>query len=80
MTEEEECEKSAYTNFYRLKNKQLKEKGYAKDFAAVSKLVSESWKALSDEEKAVYVKGVSEKRRENARNKANKQAQELLNQ
>ena len=70
----EEHKQSGYAKFYQIKRKELK----PTDFGVASKIISELWQGLSDEEKATYVKDVSTKRKEMLKKKASQQAQDLL--
>jgi len=70
----EEHKQSGYAKFYQIKRKELK----AVDFGQASKLISDLWARLSDEERSIYVKDVSVKRKELLKKKASQQAQNLL--
>lgn len=70
----EEHKQSGYAKFYQIKRKELK----ATDFGQASKIISDLWARLSDEEKSTYVKDVSIKRKEMLKKKASQQAQDLL--
>lgn len=70
----EEHKQSGYAKFYQIKRKELKET----DFSQLSKIISDLWGKLSDEERSTYVKDVSIKRKEMLKKKASQQAQDLL--
>lgn len=70
----EEHKQSGYAKFYQLKRKELK----SVDFGQASKLISDLWARLSAEERSIYVKDVSIKRKEMLKKKASQQAQDLL--
>lgn len=72
----EEHKQSGYAKFYQIKRKELK----VVDFGQASKLISELWNGLSDEEKSIYAKDVSIKRKEMLKKQASQQAQNLLTQ
>lgn len=69
-----EHKQSGYARFYQIKRRELKEP----DFGQASKIISDLWARLSDEERSIYVKDVSVKRKEVLKKNASKQAQALL--
>lgn len=73
----EEHKQSGYAKFYQIKRKELN-KQQATDFGQASKIISDLWARLSDEERSTYVKDVSIKRKEMLKKKASQQAQDLL--
>lgn len=75
MTEENQ-KKSAYSEFYSEKKKELFND--VKDFSEASKVISDLWNNLSHAEKSKYTQAVVKKRKELLKNKASQQAQELL--
>lgn len=66
----EENKQSGYAKFYQIKMKQLNNV----DFSTASKLISEAWKGLDEQEKQIYVKEVVTKRKELLKKKASEQA------
>lgn len=70
----EEHKQSGYAKFYQIKRKEIDET----DFGNASTIIADQWGKLSDEERSVYVKDVSIKRKEMLKKKASQQAQDLL--
>lgn len=71
----EENKQSGYAKFFQIKQKEISKD---KDFGDVSKIISDLWAKTPMEERAIYAKDVSNKRKEMLKKKASQQAQDLL--
>lgn len=76
-----EHKRSGYASFYQMKRKELEANSMNtdnKDFGQYSRIIADLWAQLSVEEKATYATEVNNNRKQMLKDKASRQAQDLV--